>query len=177
VLLLAQPWQLDRVGGGSAWLGLAGAAGAGAGWAVYIVLMAHVGRLVPGLQGLAVALPVAAVILAPFGAPPVLAAAGAGDWWVLGRCALAAALVPLGAYALEVAALRQMPEPVFGVWMSLEPAFGALAGLALLAQPVAAAQLPGFALVVLAGVATQRAADRRARGELTPSPILQGANR
>jgi inner membrane transporter RhtA len=37
-------------------------------------------------------------------------------------------------YRLELESLRRMPMRLFGVWMSLEPAAGALIGLVLLGQ-------------------------------------------
>ena len=52
--------------------------------------------------------------------------------------------------------LRRMPTSVFGVWMALEPAMAALVGWALLGQGMPLRHLPGVALVVLAGVLTQR---------------------
>jgi inner membrane transporter RhtA len=157
VLLLTQPWTIDDRGQGRTWLGLALAACAAAGWATYIVLTAHVGRLIEGLSGLAVSLTVAAFELAPLGAPQVWTGVRAGGHWgSIGECALVALLAPLGAFALETLALRRMPTAVFGVWMALEPAFAVLAGLLLLGQRISPAQLPGVALVIAAGVATQR---------------------
>lgn len=162
VVLLTRPWTIGSVTGTRTWLGLGFAALAGLGWAGYIVLTAHVGRRREGFAGLAVALTVAAVALAPVGAVqswPVLRDAALGSTpalRALAVCTVAALLVPLAAYALEMAALRRLDSSVFGVWMAFEPAIGALAGLWLLGQPVAATQVPGFALVVLAGVAAQR---------------------
>ena len=63
-----------------------------------------------------------------------------------------AILVPLLPYALEMTALRQMPTSTFGILMSLEPAFGALAGFLVLAQPLTLLQTFGTALVVAASI-------------------------
>jgi inner membrane transporter RhtA len=163
VVMLTRPWSIAEADSGISWPGLGLAAGAGVGWAGYIMLTALVGRRSSGLSGLTVAITVAALCLAPFGARAGWSVAQQGEWTALARCGLAAMLVPLGAFALEMAALRRMSSAVFGVWMALEPAFGALAGLIVLGQSIAARQLPGFALVVLAGVATQRAAGNTAR--------------
>jgi inner membrane transporter RhtA len=158
VLVLTRPWSIAAGGsGGLDGLGVALAFGSALGWAGYILLTARVGRRSSGFGGLTVALVVAACCLAPFGAGAAWSAVDHGEWTALLRCALAAALVPLGAFALEMAALRRMKSAVFGVWMALEPGCAALAGLVLLAQPITIRQLPGFVLVVLAGVATQRA--------------------
>lgn len=164
VVLLTRPWTLGEVTATRTWLGLGCAASAGLGWAGYIVLTAHVGRRREGFAGLCIALVVAAAALAPFGLVqtwPVLrgAARGSGSaLGVLGVCAAVALLVPLAAYALEMTALRRLDRSVFGIWMAFEPAIGAGAGLLLLDQRVAALQVPGFALVVLAGVTAQRLA-------------------
>ena len=161
VVILTRPWQIGGTDGAQTWIGLALAVAAAVGWAGYIVLTAHIGSRSEGFAGLAVALAVGALVLAPFGAGPVWTTVHEQHWSALARCGLAALLVPLAAFTLEMATLRRMPAAVFGVWMALEPVFAALAGL-LLGQAVALRQLPGFVLVVLAGVATQRAAGRPA---------------
>jgi inner membrane transporter RhtA len=190
VLLLTRPWTLGQASARNTLLGLGFAVLAGIGWAGYIVLMAHVGRRSTGLTGLAVAMTAAAVALAPLGVPqawPAILAAAHGSapaGAALATCAAAAALVPLLAFALELLALRRMDQAVFGVWMALEPAIGGLAGLALLGQRPALLQLPGFALVVAAGIGAQRAAhsqldevdrDRVDRGQ--PQPGGSGSDR
>jgi inner membrane transporter RhtA len=172
VVLLTRPWSLGD-NPDPQWLpGIGFAVLAGIGWAGYIVLMARVGRRSGGLSGLAVALAASALVLLPLGLPDVLpvlreaasGGAGAGSAAaVLGRCALAAVLVPLLPYALELVALRRMPQAVFGVWMALEPAIGATVGLVMLAQRPDALQVPGLALVVLAGLGAEATAYRAAQ--------------
>jgi inner membrane transporter RhtA len=130
--------------------GLALALLAGLFWGGYILASARVGRLVPGLDGLAVALVVAALLALPAGAegatkaltePAVLAAAAA--------VALLSSVIP---YTLELVALREIPTRVFGVLMSLEPAAAALAGLAVLGQRLGSRELVALALVSLASL-------------------------
>jgi inner membrane transporter RhtA len=163
VVTLTRPWAVGGATTSGTWLGLGFAAAAGAGWAAYIVLMAHVGRRSEGLTGLWLALAVAAVVLAPAGlsrAWPGMRAAATGHSQAVGAlltCGLAALLVPLAAYALETVALRRLDRGVFGVWMALEPAIGALVGLLLLGQRPTLWQWPGFGLVVAAGIGAQRA--------------------
>ena len=53
-------------------------------------------------------------------------------------------------YSLELIALRRLSAKAFGVLLSLEPAFAALAGLLVLGQRLSANQLIGMALVVSA---------------------------
>ncbi len=160
VLLITRPWGIDGTQARSVWLGLGAAALAAAGWAGYIVLTAHVGRSTQGLGGLAVAVAASAVALTPLGALEAWDGLQGEDGArrALASVVLAALLVPLSAYALEMTALRHLDQGVFGVWMALEPAIGTVAGLALLGQHVAPAQLPGVLLVVAAGVGAARAA-------------------
>ncbi len=159
VLVLTRPWsQAGASDAGRTWLGVGLAAAAAVGWACYILLSAQVGSRTPGFAGLSVALCVPALVLAPFGAGDIVAAlaghtAGHGGA-LLGRTALAGLLSPLAAFALELVALRRMAAPVFGIWMALEPAVGAVVGYLVLGQALHVVQLPGIALVVLAGIAT-----------------------
>jgi inner membrane transporter RhtA len=133
--------DLDAVGVGLALL-------AGAFWAGYILLSARVGRVFPGGAGLALAMVAATVPLAPVG----IAAAGT-DLVVPSVLAVAAAVGLLSTaipYALELEALRRLPVGVFGVLMSLEPAAGALAGLVVLGEELAAREVVAVALVIVA---------------------------
>jgi inner membrane transporter RhtA len=133
--------DLDPVGVGLALL-------AGAFWAAYILLSARVGRVFPGGAGLALAMVVATVPLAPVG----IAAAGTDLVvpWVLAVAGAVGVLSSAIPYALELEALRRMPVGVFGVLMSLEPAAGALAGLVVLGEELAAREVVAVALVIVA---------------------------
>jgi inner membrane transporter RhtA len=130
--------------------GLALALLAGLFWGGYILASARVGRLVPGLDGLAVALVVAALLALPAGAQG--AAKALTDPAVLAAAAAVALLSSVIPYALELLALRRMPTRVFGVLMSLEPAAAALAGLAVLGQRLGSRELVALALVSLASL-------------------------
>jgi inner membrane transporter RhtA len=61
--------------------------------------------------------------------------------------AIASSVLP---YSLELEALRRLPEAVFGVLMSLEPAVAALAGFVVLGQALGARELAAIAMVVVA---------------------------
>jgi inner membrane transporter RhtA len=129
-------------------LGVALALIAGGLWAAYILLSARVGQAFPGGTGLALALLVATVPLAPVG----IADAG-GDLlvpWILAAAAAVGVLSSAIPYALELEALRRLPVGVFGVLMSLEPAVGALAGLVVLGEELVAREVVAIALVVAA---------------------------
>jgi inner membrane transporter RhtA len=141
--------DLDEVGVALALL-------AGGFWAAYILLSARVGRVFPGGAGLALAMVVATVPLAPVG----VASAGS-DLAVPSVLALAAVVGVLSSaipYALELEALRRLPVGVFGVLMSLEPAAGALAGLVVLGEELATRELAAIALVVAASAGAARGA-------------------
>jgi inner membrane transporter RhtA len=129
-------------------LGIAFALLAAAAWSAYIPLSARTGRLLPGAQGLAIAMATGALLVAPFGivdgggellAPEILASAAV--------VALASSVIP---YTLELESLRRIPARIFGVLMSLEPAMAALAGLIVLGQDLSAAEVAAIALVVAA---------------------------
>src|SRR5690606_28347853 len=67
-------------------------------------------------------------------------------------------------YSFELAALRRLPQRVFGVLLSLEPAFATLAGWLVLAQSATPVRLAAVALVVAARVGITVGARRAQRG-------------
>jgi inner membrane transporter RhtA len=139
-------------------LGVALALVAGGCWAAYILLNARVGRVFPGGEGLAIAMIVATVPLAPIGIAdggtnllvPWIVAVGVG-------VGVLSSAIP---YTLELEALRRLPAGVFGVLMSLEPAMAALAGFIVLGEDLAARELVAIALVVCASAGAARGATR-----------------
>jgi inner membrane transporter RhtA len=151
---------LSFKGGGSvSAVGLAFALAAAVGWACYILISQRVGRIVPGPNGLALALAIAGVALLPFGV------ASAGARLLLPHNLLAGTLVAVLStaipFSLEFAALRRLSSQVFGVLMSLEPAMGAAAGFIFLAQRLAPQDLVGIVLVMVASVAATLTASRQ----------------
>jgi inner membrane transporter RhtA len=138
-------------------LGVALALTAGAFWAAYILLAARVGQAFPGGDGLALAMLVAVVPLAPIGI-----AEGGGDLLVVWVLAVGFAVAMLSSaipYTLELEALRRMPANVFGVLMSLEPALAATAGFIVLAEDLAAREVVAILLVVAASAGAARGAN------------------
>ncbi|HYJ21520.1 MAG TPA: EamA family transporter [Solirubrobacterales bacterium] len=156
ILLLA-----DGVGEGIDPLGAALALSAGGFWALYILQSARVGNSYPGLGGLAASATIAALVVAPFGiaqgGAELLAPSHLAIGLVVGLLSTATPGV------LEMEALRRLPNAVFGVLMSLEPAVAALVGFVALSQGLALVEAVAIALVVAACAGALRSA-------ATPAP-------
>lgn len=152
VLCLTEPWT-GAVDG----LGVALALVAAGGWAAYIVLTDRVGQALPGLMGLAVSFPVAALCATPFG---LADAAGDLTWTPVLQAAGLALLLPVLPYALELVAMRRLTQAAFGTLMCVEPGIGVVVGLAVLGQEPRALGVLGVALVVVAGIGAQRTGRR-----------------
>jgi inner membrane transporter RhtA len=140
--------MLSLTGGNVTLPGVLFALGAAVGWASYILLGQRVGRLVAGPDGLALALTVGGLALAPFG----IASAGIRllDLRNLGLGLVVAILSSAIPFSLEFAALRRLSSHLFGILMSLEPAMGAAAGLLLLGQRLSLRDLAAIGLVTVA---------------------------
>jgi inner membrane transporter RhtA len=128
-------------------LGVAYALGAAAGWAGYILCGRVVGPAL-GRSAATLATCIAAVIVLPFGiaqaGPAMLTPA------LLPLAALVALFSTVIPFRLELFAMGRMPARTFAVLTSLEPAFGALSGLVLLHERLAAIQGLGIAAVITA---------------------------
>jgi inner membrane transporter RhtA len=136
------------------WVGVAFGLGAAAGWAAYILLSAETGRRFAQLDGLALAMVVSTLVVAPYGLATAGAQLTAGHVLLVGAgVALLSSVLP---YSLELLALRRMSPAFFGVLMSLEPALGALAGLLVLGQRLGIVQIIGMACVVGASITISR---------------------
>ncbi len=153
ILLLANAGGagIDVTGAGLALL-------AGVFWGSYILLSARVGRAFPRMEGLALAMVLAALILFPFGV------IGGGSALLEPRVlAIGAAVAMLSSaipYSLELEALRRLPTGVFGVLMSIEPAVAALSGLVLLGEVLHVREWAAIALVVIASAGAARSATK-----------------
>lgn len=144
VILIAQmpqtPWARLQ------WAGLGLAALAGACWAGYILASRRAGQQFARLDGLALAMLVALVLVAPIGVWSV-------PRWSLGDLGKGLGIAVLSSvlpYSLELVALRRVSARAFGILLSLEPAAAALAGFVVLGQHLATGQLLGMGLVVVA---------------------------
>jgi inner membrane transporter RhtA len=121
-------------------------------WAAYILLSQRVGAEFEALDGLAISLAVASLVVLPVGLAqggttllrPEVFVGGLG-------VAMLSSLIP---YSLEIIALRRLSASTFGLLMSLEPAFGALAGVIVLGQSLTVVMLVAIVMVVLASIGT-----------------------
>lgn len=145
ILLLAPLGQMavNLMGAGLALL-------AGILWAGYIICSARVGRSFTGGRGLALAVAVATVAIAPFGISnggnallrPQVLLTGLG-------VAILSSVIP---FSLELEALRRLPSRVFGVLMSIEPAVATLIGFLVLRETIGPRELISIALIVSASI-------------------------
>jgi inner membrane transporter RhtA len=156
VLLLTEPWHgaVDPVG-------VAFALGAACCWAAYILLTQKVGDEVTGLQGLAISMPVAALVATVVAGPgvvgrltPELLLAGLG----------LAILLPVVPFTLELLALRHLTTDAFGTLMALEPAFALVIGIVALHQVPNLLAVLGIGFVVAAGIGAERGGARTPAG-------------
>ena len=145
--------SLDRVG-------LLLAALAGALWAGYILLSQRVGSSFAGLDGLALALSLGVLVMVPAGVAEGGAALLRPEIALAGfAVAVLSTLIP---YSLELISLRRLSASAFGLLMSLEPAFAALAGVLVLGQPLYLRTSVAILMVVIASAGTTVEASRSA---------------
>jgi inner membrane transporter RhtA len=144
----------EGFGGHRSVAGIAFALAAAASWAVYILLSRATGRRFSGSAGLTIAIVVAAAVVTP------AAVAGASAAMlkpsVLGISLAVALLSSVIPYRLELEALRRIPARVFGIWMSLEPAVAALAGLVILGEALSGRQWLAIGCVTVASAGAAR---------------------
>jgi inner membrane transporter RhtA len=147
LLLGVQPGELNWAGVGFALL-------AAATWAAYILLSAQTGRRWQGVDGLALASVVAALLLTPVTLGRY--ADQLDDARVLVLGALVGLLSSVIPYTCELVALRSLRPAVFSILMSLEPAAAALAGFVVVGEVLEPLQLVAMACVVVASVGATR---------------------
>ena len=149
-ILLLAPWTGAHYNPAGVLLALT----AGACWAAYILLSARVGRNIPGISGLAMAMSIAGLILVPVGfvqdgwrlLSPLLMLQGLG-------VGILSSVLP---YSVELEALRRLPTHIFGLLMSLEPAMAAFAGWLILGEGIGVRGTSAMLLIIAASVGTTR---------------------
>lgn len=162
VLCLTQPWAgtVDPVG-------VAYALGAACCWAAYILLTQKVGDAVTGIGGLAISMPVAAIV-ATLAVGPEVAGRLTPELLLVGLGL--AVLLPVVPFILELLALRRLTTGAFGTLMALEPGFALVIGLVVLGQVPNALAGVGVGLVVAAGIGAERSGSRDAEQSGQQSP-------
>ena len=137
-------------GGGTAVdpVGVAFALAAAMFWMAYIYLNKRTGAAFPGGSGLAIAMVVGALVVLPAGVMHVPAAVAQPG--LLGTARVVALLSSVLPYSLDLEALRRLPEAVFGVLMSLDPAIAAVVGFVVLGQALGMRELAAIGMVVVA---------------------------
>jgi inner membrane transporter RhtA len=135
------------------------------------VLTQRIGDAVSGITGLAISMPVAAVVATLVAGPgvvgrltPELLLAGLG----------LAILLPVVPFTLELLALRRLSAGAFGTLMAVEPALALLIGLAALHQVPNLVAMLGVGLVVAAGLGAERTG---ARTPACPADALAAKHR
>jgi inner membrane transporter RhtA len=139
-------------------LGIAYALGAGACWAVYIVVGQRVADRI-GAFATPMGMLVAALLVTPVG----ISVAGSSllnpEWMLAGLgIALLSSAIP---YSLEMYSLKHLPKQTFSILLSLEPAVGALAGWLVLSEQLSTQQLGAIGLIMAASMGSAMTAGQR----------------
>lgn len=157
-LLLLLPWQTGDVPLDPA--GVVFALLAGAGWALYILFGSRTGQAEGG-RTVALGMALGALVISPTAlwvAPPQLLDGGALPL-ALAIAVLSSALP----YTLEMYALTRLPNNVFSLFMSVEPALAALMGLLVLHEQLTVLQ--GLAIACVMGASFGSALASRREGK------------
>ncbi len=139
-------------------MGIAYALGAGACWAVYIVVGQRVADRI-GAFATPMGMLVAALLVTPVG----ISVAGSSllnpEWMLAGLgIALLSSAIP---YSLEMYSLKHLPKQTFSILLSLEPAVGALAGWLVLSEQLSTQQLGAIGLIMAASMGSAMTAGQR----------------
>lgn len=139
-------------------VGIAYALGAGACWAVYIVVGQGVADRI-GAFATPMGMLVAALLVTPVG----ISVAGSSllnpEWMLAGLgIALLSSAIP---YSLEMYSLKHLPKQTFSILLSLEPAVGALAGWLVLSEQLNTQQLGAIGLIMVASMGSAMTAGQR----------------
>jgi inner membrane transporter RhtA len=139
-------------------VGIAFALGAGACWAVYIVVGQRVADRI-GSFATPMGMLVAALLVTPVG----ISVAGSSllnpEWMLAGLgIALLSSAIP---YSLEMYSLKHLPKQTFSILLSLEPAVGALAGWLVLSEQLSTQQLGAIGLIMAASMGSAMTAGQR----------------
>ena len=141
-------------------------------WAGYIVANRSVGRVLPGVQGAALATTVSAVAYLPV--LGWLAREGRITLPSIGFAVLAGIFSTVVPYTIDLLVLRRVPAHVFGVAMSSHPVVAALVGFVALGQVLKIHEWVGMAMIVIANAVV--VSGRRRIGTMAHTPPAQLAS-
>lgn len=147
-------------------VGVAYAFGAAALWAGYILMSQRTGGRFDGLDGLAIAMSIGAVLSLPLGILSAGPALFRPD--IIGIGIAVAVLSSAIPYAFELFALRRLAAATFSILMSVSPAIATLAGFVILHQKIELLDGVAIAVVVAASVGAVRSARRPPHPEPAP---------
>jgi len=151
-------------------LGLMFAALGGAGFGLYTLLAARIGKNDGGLRDMTLSVVIAAILTLPLGVPAI-PDVNAEGWVVLVASALLGVAL---AFVVDTMAGRLTSARVIGVLFAFDPVVGTVVGALWLGQGLTAAALLGIVLVVLAGGGIVWSAGRR-RLDAVAEPGAHGA--
>ncbi|MGL3806690.1 EamA family transporter [Paeniglutamicibacter sp. R2-26] len=129
--------------------GIAYGLGAAVAFGAYTLLAGRVGDTTPGLQGLALSVTVAALVIAPFSIQAAPRLDGPEWLTVVASALLGVAL----AYTLDFVATKLTSPRIVGTLFAIDPAAAALIGALALNQVPGFSTLLGIALVIVSGAA------------------------
>lgn len=156
-LLLPLPGAQDAASLDPLGMGLALAAGVC--WALYIVFGQRVAKRY-GSMATPMGMLAASIVVAPIGIFHAGNTLLDPQWLAAGlMVALMSSAIP---YALEMFSLKHLPKNTFSIFLSLEPAVGAMAGWLVLSESLTLPQGLAIALVMLASMGTAWSAGRPA---------------
>lgn len=147
VLAFAGVALIAGFGGPLDGLGLLFAALAGAGFGVYTLLAARIGKSEGGLENMALSVAVGAILMLPFSVPAA-PSVELGQWGIL---ALSAVLGMALAFVVDTMAGRLTSARVIGVLFAFDPMVGTLVGALWLGQALTLPALIGIGMVIVAG--------------------------
>jgi inner membrane transporter RhtA len=145
------------------------ALGAGAFWAVYILIGRKISVLMPPTVAASWGMCAAALTVLPLGFVYDPHHVLAFSFWPMafGVAILSSALP----YSLEMKVMSQIPTKTFGVLMSLEPAVAALMGFLFLSEHLDLLQSIGIALVIAASAGTSLTHSEVSKLQSEPNPV------
>ncbi|MFK8077345.1 MAG: DMT family transporter [Granulosicoccus sp.] len=123
---------------------------AGAGWAMFIIIAARVGKKVEGNTGLVLGMSVAAIFMIPLVVPAVPELMK--HPWLFLACLGVALLSTALPFSFEFEALKRLSKRAYGVLVSIEPAVATVVGAVLLGERMGLQGIAAVGCIVIAAI-------------------------